>query len=796
MHQHSYRLEYGAKIVLYIIAALLPIWFVPLPLGVEFGREITFSVLIIAAAMLWVLSALTSGEIRYQHSFLLYAAAILLIVFGASAFFSRAPYVSAFAAEPVAEKFSILVLGLLLFGVAGSVFKEREDAGKAVMLFLLTGTIAGAASAAQFLFDIPVYRYLYLESAGSDFNVVGTVNGLALFYGTLFITGLGLLVGGISWRLLLIPLAVFFLNLLIINFLIAWIVLLGSAIFLFGLTSKDIHSRGGRFDWRHAVSAVTVAIAVVLILLRTPIFGGINAPAEVSPSLRATLGIAAGVFKEGTKNIILGSGPGMFSIDWGRYKDPSINQTQFWGVRFNQGSSLFSTLIPTVGVLGVLAWLLFWGAAFFISLKAALLARRAASPWALGTFLGFVWLLLSASIYPANFTLIVFSFLLLGLLSAELGREEGGRGLWSIRERTLTFEAPWSVFISSLAAIFLLSLGMAALYGVAGSARAAYALNRGTAEFNRGKTDEALQQFERAVSLESGNFRHRLALIQARTEKVRNVIQRAAGGENVQQEFQSAVSLAVQDAQTALARYPQDSVLWKAQGALYEVIIPFIPGAEQFAFSSYGKAAELEPQNPAIYVDWGRAGLVFADRLQILGGQASGEERSKIEQARRAALEEVGKILQKAVDVKADHAPAHFLLAQTALRLGNVEAAIQSAENARVSAPFDIGIAFQLGLLYYQNNDLNRARTEFERAIALNQNYSNARYFLGLIYDRQGDEPRAIEEFEKIAVFNPDNREVRKILENLREGKPALDEIAPPGVLPERRTEAPVRTGN
>lgn len=795
MHHHSERLEYGAKIVLYVIAALLPIWFLPLPIGVEFGREITFSVLIIAAAMLWVLSVLTSGEIRYQHSPLLYAGAILLAVFGASVFFSSAPYVSALAAEPLAEKFSTLILGLLLVLVAGAVFKGREDIGKAVMLILLTGTIAGAVSAAQFLFDIPVYRYLRLESAGSDFNVVGTVNGLALFYGALFMAGLGSLVGGISYRLLIVPLAVFLFNLLLINFLTAWIALLGSAIFLFGLTFKDAHARGGKFDWRHAVSALTVAAAVVLILLRTPIWSGINLPLEVSPSFRATLGVTAGVFKEGTKNILLGSGPGMFNLDWGRYKDPSINQTQFWGVRFNQGSSWFSTLIPTVGILGVLAWLLFLGTALFLALKSVLLAKRTTtSPWALGLFLGTVWLILSAFLYPANLTLVLFLFLAIGLLSAELGQEDAaGRGFWSIRERTIGFEAPWTVFIASLAAIFILSLSIAALYGLAGRARAAYALSQGTVEFNRGQLDQSLAHFERAARLESANFRYGLALAQARTEKVRNIIQRASRGENVQQEFQSAVSLAVQDAQAAVARHPQDAILWRAQGALYEVIIPFIQGAEQFAFSAYVKAAELEPQNPAIYVDWGRAGLVFADRLQLVAGQAAGQERSQIEQARRAALEEVEKILTKAIDVKADHAPAHFLLAQTALRLGNADGAIRSTENARASAPFDIGVAFQLGLLYYQNNDLNRARAEFERAITLNENYSNARYFLGLIYDRQGERARAIEEFEKVAVFNPDNQEVRKILENLREGKPALDEIAPPGVPPEQRSEAPIR---
>ena len=149
-------------------------------------------------------------------------------------------------------------------------------------------------------------------------------------------------------------------------------------------------------------------------------------------------------------------------------------------------------------------------------------------------------------------------------------------------------------------------------------------------------------------------------------------------------------------------------------------------------------------------------------------------------------------ILQRAIDAKPDFAAAHLLLAQSAIRLGNLEQAIQSAERARVAAPSDIGIAFQLGLLYYQKDDLARARAEFERAVSLNDNYSNGRYFLGLIRDREGDTRGAIAEFERIAQLNPDNQEVKLILRNLQAGKSALSGIAPPAEPPEKRRETPI----
>ena len=76
--------------------------------------------------------------------------------------------------------------------------------------------------------------------------------------------------------------------------------------------------------------------------------------------------------------------------------------------------------------------------------------------------------------------------------------------------------------------------------------------------------------------------------------------------------------------------------------------------------------------------------------------------------------------------------------------------------------------------------------------MALNENYSNARYFLGLIYDQKGRKREAIEQFEKIKALNPDNQEIKNILVNLREGRAALGGIVPPAQPPTERTEAPV----
>lgn len=793
------RFEYTVKIILYSIVALLPIWIVPwFSLGAEFGRETTFTVLIIIAALFWLLGVLTRGEIHFFLSPALWAVLLFFLFAAISALFSAAPFVSVFLATPSAERLSTLFLGILLFVLFGSVFRTQGEAWGAALILLGAGTLSAIVNAVQLIFDISLFQYVSpIVSESPSFNVIGTVNGLALFYVALLSLALGLLLSKRSKLISESPLIIFFLciasllfllNLFLINFLTSWIVFLGVSIFLFGFVFKDIRIQGGTFDVRYWIALLFIAFSIVMIMVRSPLIESIKIPAEVAPSFRATSGVAKQVFAEGWKQVFIGNGPGLFELDWARFKDPSINQTVFWSLRFSQGSSWFSTLIPTVGILGALAFLLFLAVALF-SIVRVILAREGETPLPTGLFLAIISLVISAFLYPANYSSALLLFLLLGVIIS-LIRKQKRSGFWNHSEQTIAFAEPWVVFVSSLAIVFFLSLGVVALYTEAGKIRASLAKQKGAELLDRGELKEAVTEFERAAQIEPNNFRNYNFLVQARIEHIRRLIQQAAQGEDVQQKFQTAVSVAVQDSQKSIELHPSEPNSWRIQGGLYELIIPFIQGSEQFAFEAYRKAAERDPLNPSVYADLGRAGLVFADRIQIAAGQAGAKERDELTKIYSQMLNEASQAFTKAVDVKGDFSQAHFLLAQIALRQGDAVKAIQSAENAKRASPFDVGVAFQLGLLYYQNNDLDRAREEFQRAVSLNPNYSNARYFLGLIYDRQGDREKAIEEFEKVAAFNPDNDEIKRILSNLRRGDNALEGIATP---PEQRSGVPVK---
>ena len=842
------KFERAAKLLIYVLSALLPLWFLPLPVGVENGREITFAILIACAGILWLLSALTTGGIRLNLSPVLYGVALFSVVAFLSAFFSSSPFISSFFSDPVGERLSAIIMGAILFLLIGGLFKKQHEIGIFVFLFVFTSALSAAINLIQLVFGVSVYGYLFSVAQGSDFNIVGTQNGLALFYSVILglTAGITTSVSIKKWKpwlkyILYISAALFLLNLMVINFRMAWYATLGISIFLFGLVSKDtmwrpnyiklqknefsvenndniseIEEKRG-FNWRNWTALGFLLLSIVMLLLNKPLYHKTNISAEISPTFTATLQISLNVFKEGVKSVFFGSGVGTFGIDWGKYKPLSINQTQFWNLRFTQGFSWLATLAPTMGVLGVLSFLALIASSIYSFLRRIFNIKSEEEFLADSLLLAFVGTVFAAIFYPASFTMVMMFFFLLGLLSAYLSRRslpvqteiinptEGspavnevnsggffGNDFWAIEERKIKFASPWSVFLSSLIMIFFISLGVATLYMEVGKIRSAWALNQGIKFSNEGKNDEALTALDRMVELDSGNFRNYQTLVQVRTQQINNLINQAVAGQNVQNEFQTVVSKAVQNSQEAINLYPEDASLWRTQGSLYELVIPYIQGSERLALESYRQAIQKVPFNPALWVDLGRAGMTYADQIGAQINKATGDDKEKLTELYTSVLTDAQTALNKATELKPDYASAHFLTAQVAIRLGDIKSAIKSTENAKLAAPFDIGVAFQLGILYYQNNDLNKAQTEFERAISLDESYSNARYFLGLVYDKKGDKEKSTVEFQKILELNPDNEEIKNILKNLSENKDALAGIVPPAAPPAERKTAPV----
>jgi tetratricopeptide (TPR) repeat protein len=350
---------------------------------------------------------------------------------------------------------------------------------------------------------------------------------------------------------------------------------------------------------------------------------------------------------------------------------------------------------------------------------------------------------------------------------------------------------PWAVFSSSLLMIFVMVATLAYIYFVGeaftGTVRAATAATRAGV----GDGEGAVQNFLLAIKNDPTNDQYYRALASAELLRVQKIVSEInAGNTSLQQTFQTTVSDAINAGKRAIEINSKDPNNWAALGLVYQSIVPFIQGAENLSISSYEEAAKLDPLNPSYPFSEANTHLALADRVAAFIGRTTDEAaKNALSKQRSDAIEAARQMLEKSISLKSDLAESNYLLAQVLIQQGNLTRAIAQVEAVKRLAPTDIGVAFQLGVLYYQSSDLAKAEAELTRATGLSENYSNARYFLGLVYDREGHHEQAISEFERIQALNPDNQEVKTILANLRAGKPALATITPP---PTQRRTPPV----
>jgi len=110
---------------------------------------------------------------------------------------------------------------------------------------------------------------------------------------------------------------------------------------------------------------------------------------------------------------------------------------------------------------------------------------------------------------------------------------------------------------------------------------------------------------------------------------------------------------------------------------------------------------------------------------------------------------------------------------------GAEEAAVKNYQQAAALEPTNAAIAFRIGAIAYNKQDIKAAEESLRKAVELNPNYSDAYYLLGLTLDKQEKRQEAVAQFEKVLFLNPDNAQVKKIIENLKAGKSILSGVAP-----------------
>ena len=485
---------------------------------------------------------------------------------------------------------------------------------------------------------------------------------------------------------------------------------------------------------------------------------------EVRPSYESTLAINGAARGDSFVRLLVGSGPNSFGQQWLLHKPAEVNQSQFWNVDFNVGFSAFTTALGTVGLLGLLAWLvplLLVFAGVVRVFRFSILGRE--DKGAAGALiLASLFLFVTLALYVPSQNITLLAFVLSGAAFGYLWRQ--GRGSMGVTE-------PASPRFAALLMGALVVVSLAFVLFVSGSTVRRFAsdlfVNRGMVALQAQNPDAALQNAARAAGIETTGSVLRLAATAGGTRLAQIAQDTSLPQAQAQAMFEASLQQTIAAGSKATVLNPDDYRPYLILANVYDFLATLnVQGAYESAKVAYEETRKRNPLNPGIP-------LALA-RLEAA--------RNNVDAART----EVG----KALTLKPNYTDAILLVVQLDVAQDDIPSAIQAATAAAQTAPGVAPIWFQLGLLYYAAGNATNAAAALEQAITLVPEYANAKYFLGLSYAALSRNEEAVRQFQDLAKTNPDNTEVILILSNLEAGKAAFEGATPP-VTPKSQVRPP-----
>lgn len=763
---------------LYLLFFLLPVFFLPFTVeAFEVSKQTLLVILTFLALLAWLGSMVVEKRLVFRAGWLVNILPVVLLASVlVSSLFSLAGY-QTWVGQSSQEYTSVLTLtvSVLLFYVLMN--KASETSVQKNLFFALL--LSTSLSALFTLLNVVGLSFLpFLASRGA--NTVGVLTSFSAFLTVMMVFSMGMwLVGkkdrqdvlptgsrGVLTRGLIVFLVIVTtLLLLAIDFWVLWVLTIFGMLLLlaFVFLQQNEFGKANRF----IVPLVILVISIFMFFLATPL--KLNLPVVVSPSYSASFDVAKETLSEGPLRLIFGSGPGTFVFDYAKYKSEAVNQSILWGLNFDRAKSQVLTTLATLGLLGLVLWL---ALVVIIGLKALgrLLKEREQDEWKVTYVLFASWaaLVLAHLLYSSNMTLTFLFWALTGLLASQV----------TLKVKETDFVSSPKLGLVFSFAFVLVSVGVLATLFVTGQRYASEVAFAKAVRLDRADapTEEVVAQLGQAVSLNNLSDVYYRNLSQALLLRARDVITMAtADGSDIDANeaavIQQLVKATIASADRAAALSPSNVSNWVQRGNVYRDVLLVVSGAEDVAAASYLKTIDLEPKNPLHPTNLGRLYLMVADRARSMKGSENKEMAAAAVGAEKNALVSAEQYLNQAAILKADYAPAHYYLAAVLERQGKLAEATARMAALRDYRPLDVGLGFQLAMLYIRLENYDLAQRELERVVGLAPNYSNALWYLASMYEIKGGLTKAISQIEKVAELNPDNQAVQTRLGKLKAGE-------------------------
>ncbi|MDG1950652.1 MAG: tetratricopeptide repeat protein [bacterium] len=766
-------LKTTTRVLLSILVFTLPLWVLPFPLEpLELNKQTLFVGLTCVAALAWLGSTVIQKRADIRRGWVNILPILWVTAFVVPAVYSIAPYTSWFGGERQEYTSVLTAVGAaLLFYLLANTHATRNHHRRMHSTLLYSTTLLSFFAIVETLGG----NILSSVSAGLVFNTVGTLTtftAVLVIMNAFFLSswvahkkGDSLMNDGASGgieqlaTLFIVAATVFFL--LVLDDAQLWILTIVSLLSIFittGFKAQYIQQKG-----KLALPGILLAVALGFWFWLPGL--QLNLPLEVTPSAELSQNIAEETLQAHSSSY--GSGPGTYILNFAQFKGTGLNETDFWDTRFDRANNFFFTLIPTIGVFGITLLAVFAG---LLGARALIQVVRPQErdEW-LETFVHLSpWLTLLASIFLVNWNMTLMGLFAVfsGLLASQVLQMEHAQ---KVKEN-----AKVSLLLSALLAL----LSLAFLIGIFLTAQryaAQLAFTRAVELDRTGASmEEVVVELDKAATLNKYNDTYYRNLGEALMYRLDEVLAGVTSIDKLSiesaQYLQSLTAASVNSLATATDLSPNQVLNWLSRGFVYRELVPVMgEEAAQLAISSYEQATQLEPANPSHWVELAKAQLVAVEALRPL---------ADVDPTRQVELEllmsKAETNLLQAIDLKGSYAPSHFQLAVAYARSGRLDDAIGKMESVAQYNQLDVGVHFELAMLYLQrlvDGDLERAQEALEHTVTLAPTHGNAHWFLASVYEQLGNIPAAVHEVEVVAELNPNNELVQNRLRDLLSGQ-------------------------
>jgi tetratricopeptide (TPR) repeat protein len=746
------------SLIIGLLVFLTPIFFLSFTNeAYEFNKVYLIFYLSGIAFIFWLLKMILQKEVKIIRApldllvIVFLAAMVLSTLFSADKISSLLGFYGRFSNSLIL----FLSLGMMYFVIVNNFVKSQTS--KLLNLFLFSSFIAiiiGICSVCgKFIIPLEIAQTRTFNPAA------GSLQGLAMFAAMIIILSAGLFLQkrkNILFRcfiILLLGTSLLFLT--IINFVPAWIALLtGSGFLLFLKIFKKTN-----FSDTHSQKKGTSASAGISVLLTLIIFSAsfifmpeqsvklsdylVNkkiVPQEVILDREISNEVAKNTF---FAHSVFGSGLGTFSQDFSLYRPVEFNQNRFWALRFDKAHSEISEQLATTGLVGVLAWLIllwvFFGLLIkntgdrkneedildqedFENIKNQENISIALVASAFTIFIGTIFYHQNAILW---FSLWLFIALGMHLFVGSRKLRIINFSLEENSERVNVFKG------ISLAAILVLVVSFS-IMGKFYYADVFYKKGIIHQDF-----EQAIENCQKAVDLNPYRFTYRVVLAKAHLQKATSEAKKERSEQN-DEIIKQEVFMAIDEAKKAVELSPKSVITKETLAMIYRDIVGIAQGADEWALRSFEEALALEPLNPVLATETGRAYAVLEND------------------------EKAVEYFRKAIFFKENYLDPYLHLALIYEKQEKINLAIQELEKvAQPESLANLEILYQLGRFNYNQDNTDEAIKYFKKVLDIFPNHSNSLYSLGMVYQKQDWDNQALKMFERVLQLNPGNEDVK-----------------------------------